>query len=76
MPNVCDTAVEVLSAIVGPIPAQMCIRAACVALGKPAEGVVPEDFGMIAAKIRRDMSPFASPDLIEGALAQIAERIA
>ncbi len=66
-----EAAVEVLGKIVGPIPAKMCIHSACVELGKTAETVGRADFDALATKIRGDMSRFASPDLIESALAEV-----
>lgn len=75
MANLYDISVEVLSGIVGAVPARMCMSSACVASGKSAEGLTIDDFDTIATKIRADMSRFASPDLIEGALTQIRQRL-
>lgn len=69
------TAVRVLSEIVGPIPAQMCMRSACVEIGKAGESLSSADFEAVAKKIRTDMSRFASPELLESALMRIRERL-
>ena len=71
MAGLYDTSVEVLGAIVGTLPAQMCMRGACVQIGKTGEALTDSDFDAVAAKIRADMCRFASPELIESALAKI-----
>jgi len=75
MANLYDVSIEVLGGIVGPIPAQMCMSATCVEIGKRCEGLTPADFDAVANKIRTDMGRFASPDLLETALRQIHERL-
>jgi hypothetical protein len=75
MATVYDATVEVLTEIVGPIPAQLCMHSASVELGKGHEALTVSDFDAIAAKIRKDMSRFASPVLIEDALTRIREKL-
>jgi hypothetical protein len=75
MATVYDASVEVLTQIVGPVPAQLCLHSASVELGKGHEALTVGDFDAVAAKIRKDMSLFASPDLIEDALARIRAKL-
>jgi hypothetical protein len=75
MASVYDATVEVLSEIVGPVPAQLCMHSAAVELGKTSELLDVGDFEAVAAKIRKDMARFASPVLIEDALTRIRARL-
>jgi hypothetical protein len=75
MATVYDATVEVLTEIVGPIPAQLCMHSASVELGKGHEALTVGDFDAIASKIRKDMARFASPVLIEDALARIRAKL-
>jgi hypothetical protein len=75
MATVYDATVEVLTEIVGPVPAQLCMHSASVELGKGHEALTVGDFDAIAAKIRKDMARFASPVLIEDALARIRAKL-
>lgn len=67
--------VEVLTEIVGPVPAELCIYSASMELGKDAEELGADDYDAIAAKICADLGRFASPALIDLALEEIAARI-
>jgi hypothetical protein len=75
MATVYDATVEVLTEIVGPVPAQLCMHSAAVELGKGSEALTVSDFDAIASKIRKDMARFASPVLIEDALARIRAKL-
>lgn len=75
MTTLAEAMIEVLGGIVGPVPAQMCLSAASVEIGKPHEALGPEDFDAIAQKIRTDMGRFASPAIIEQALAEIRAKL-
>jgi hypothetical protein len=75
MATLYSAGVDVLSGIVGPIPAKMCMSSACIELNKTAETLADSDFDAVAQKIRDDMSRFASPELLEAALRKIKEQL-
>lgn len=66
---------EVLSQIVGPVPAELCLYAGSAELGKDSEALTEDDFDAIVAKIRSDLEAFASPDLIDLAVEEIRIRL-
>jgi hypothetical protein len=75
MASLSEATVEVLSGIVGPLPARMCLSAASLDVGKSHEALGVDDFDAVANRIRNDMGRFASPDLIEHALEDIRARL-
>lgn len=75
MANLHNAAIEVLTQVVGPVPAELCLYSGSVELGKSSDELTEDDYDAIAARIRSDLSAFASQELIEFALQQIRVRL-
>jgi hypothetical protein len=75
MASLYSASMEVLSQIVGPVPAELCLLAGSAELGKEREALTEDDFDAIVAKIRAELMPFASPDLIDLAVEEIRMRL-
>ena len=75
MARVADVAREVLSPLVGAPAATMCIHAVASSLGKSSDALTSADLPALFARIRTDMQPFTSPELLESAVAEIGARL-
>jgi hypothetical protein len=75
MASLYSASIEVLSQIVGPVPAELCVYAASAELGKESEALAEDDFDAIVAKIRSELNAFTSPDLIDLAVNEIRARL-
>lgn len=75
MGSLYSASMEVLTVIVGPVPAQLCLVNASSLLGKEAEALAPDDYDAIAERIRSDLSAFTSEELIAIALSEIRARL-
>ncbi len=75
MTNLSEATVDVLSGIVGAVPARMCLTAASIDAGKSHDALLSDDFDVVAQRIRKDMGRFASPDVIEHALDDIRSKL-
>jgi hypothetical protein len=75
MANLHSAAIEVLTQVVGPVPAELCLCSGSAELGKSSEELTADDYDAIATRIRADLSAFASEELIEFALQQIRVRL-
>jgi hypothetical protein len=75
MASLYHASIEVLSEIVGPVPAELCLYSGSAELGKDTEALTEDDFEAIVAKIRTELMPFASPDLIDFAVDEIHARL-
>lgn len=75
MASLYRASLEVLSQIVGPVPAELCLYAGSAELGKESEALTEDDFDAIVAKIRTELNAFTSPDLIDLAVEEIRMRL-
>ncbi len=75
MTRMIDAALEVLAPLVGGPAATMCVHSAAMSLEKSADTLSIADWPAVAERIRRDMRPFTSPELLDSALTQIRDRI-
>ncbi|MDO8846799.1 MAG: hypothetical protein Q7W51_00215 [Coriobacteriia bacterium] len=71
MSQVADVVREVLTPLVGGPAATMCIHAAASSLGKQADALTRADLPAVAERIRTDMRPFTSPELLDAAIENI-----
>jgi len=71
MNQIADAVLEVLKPLVGAPAATMCVHAAAGSIGKQADTLTREDLPAVAQRIRSDMRPFTSPDLLDTAIQKI-----
>jgi len=71
MSQVADVVRDVLTPLVGAPAATMCLHAAASSLGKQADMLTRADLPSVAERIRTDMRPFTSPELLDEAVQRI-----
>lgn len=73
--TVADAVLEVLTPLVGAPAANICVHSIAGSAGKSSDALTSADLPAVAEKIRSDMRAFASPEVLDQAIADIKARV-